>query len=254
MMLLNPFRFGGGGGGGGGDPSFASVSALLHFEAADDSTSFTDSSSNAITISALSGAKHATEQFKFGAASGEFNGSYNASSGQSALTFPSSSLFDFGSGNFTIETFVRVSNLTTVGNIAHGIMSKRATTAVFAPFNLELANNGGGTRLKGQVSTSGAAWVTCQSTTNLSTATWYHIALCRDGSSLRMFLDGVQQDTTKTVSGALMTNTAAVSVGAASVARDYGLSGFLDEIRITKGVARYVSNFTPPTAAFPNSA
>lgn len=222
-------------------------------DGANDSTTFIDSSSSSHVVSALGGAKISTAQSKFGGASGLFVGNFGASTGQSALSIANHADFDFGSGDFTIEGFVRLASLASVSNVSHGLICKRATTAVFAPFNLEMSYAAGPTRLKGQVSTSGSSWITCQSTTNLSPGLFYHIALCRAGTNLRMFLDGVQQGSTQTVSGALMTNTAAVTIGAASVARDYGLSGYLDDWRITKGVARYTENFTAPTAAFLNS-
>lgn len=222
---------------------------LLHMDGTNGSTTFTDSSPNALTVTAHGAAQISTAWSQFGGASGSFAGNFGAATGQSALTVPHSGLFDFAAGDFTIEGFLRLDALTGISNISHGLVCKRATTAVFAPFNIEAALSGGPTRLKGQVSVSGSSWITCQSTTNLAISTPYHWALCRSGTDLRLFLDGIQQDTTKTVSGALMTNTDGVSIGAASMARDYGLDGNLDEVRFDD-FAWYTANFTPPAAPF----
>lgn len=234
----------------GGVGGAVSPTLLLPMTGTNGSTTFTDSSVNAVPITAFTPAQISTAQSKFGGSSAAFTGDFTATLGQGAITAPSSSLFDFGSGDFTVEMFIRLGALTTVSFVSHGLICKRATTAVFAPFNLEATYTGGPTRLKGQVSTSGSSWITCQSADNLSINTWYHIALCRSGTNLRMFLDGIQADATQTVSGALMINSDAVSIGAASVARDYGMNGFIDDLRITKGYAYYTSNFTPPTAPF----
>ena len=237
---------------GGGDPYFSNVSLLLHADGVNGSTTFIDNSPSPKTVTANSTAQISTTQWKFGGASGYFNGTFDPTLGQPALTVPNDASFDFGSGDFTVEMFIRLSSLTGLTTISHGLASKRNTTAVFSPFNLEAGYVTGFTRLKGQVSTSGAAWITCQSATNLAINTWYHAALCRSATDLRLFLDGIQQGATQTVSGALITNSNAVSLGAASFSRDYGMNGFMDEVRITKGVARYTANFTPPAAPFPN--
>lgn len=236
------------------DPNFANVVLLAKMNGTNGSTTFTDSSSYARTITAHSTAKISTAQSKFGGASGLFAGTHNATTNQTAISVADSADVDFGSGDFTVEFWIFLTSLADSFNISHGLVSKRASTAVFSPINIEASFvSGPFTRLKGQVSTSGASWVTCQSTTNLSANTWYHVALTRNGSDLRLFLDGTQQGSTQTVSGALMTNSAQLTMAAASTNRDYGLKGHMDELRITKGVARYTANFTAPTAEFPTS-
>jgi hypothetical protein len=69
-----------------------------------------------------------------------------------------------------------------------------------------------------------------------------------------MFVDGTSVGTTGTVSGALMTNTSPIFIGrdSASPSVVVDLNGYIDDLRITKGVARYTANFTPPDQAFPN--
>ena len=85
----------------------------------------------------------------------------------------------------------------------------------------------------------------------LSTGTWYHVAITRDAASFRLFLDGVQVG--------YQSYSAATSIGVTSLtpkigdwaAGGYSMNGYIDDFRITRGVARYTSAFTPPTEALP---
>ena len=82
-----------------------------------------------------------------------------------------------------------------------------------------------------------------------STNTWYHIALSRASGSNRLFVNGVQVGTT--ASNTTNFNANAIYIGkSASGGTDF--NGYMDDIRITAGVARYVTNFTPPVARMPN--
>ena len=91
--------------------------------------------------------------------------------------------------------------------------------------------------------------------TSLASNTWYHFAVVRNGTgtgNLVLYLDGVADATS---GGAVTDNfnqTNALYVGADRVGGS-SLNGYIDDLRITNGVARYTANFTPPTAAFPLS-
>ena len=118
---------------GSSDPNFSSVSLLLHMEGSNGSTTFIDSSSNALTVTANGNAKITTSTFKFGSGSADFDGAGDY------LSTPSSSLFDFGAGSlFTVECFVRFSSAVSGGT---GIFSQRIA-GVVAPF--EVRQNGTG--------------------------------------------------------------------------------------------------------------
>ena len=85
-------------------------------------------------------------------------------------------------------------------------------------------------------------------TTTLTTGNWYHVAVSRSGSSLKMFLNGaVEASTTSSVAYTNATNPVLIGGQAAGGPTSY-LFGYIDDLRITKGVARYVANFTPPTS------
>lgn len=95
-------------------------------------------------------------------------------------------------------------------------------------------------------------------TANLTTITgnndftlnkWHHIAYTRQGNTLRLFLDGVLVGSGNTAESI---RTDAIYIGLQPYSLDWAVPGFYDELRITKGVARYTANFTPPDAPFPS--
>ena len=94
-------------------------------------------------------------------------------------------------------------------------------------------------------------YFTCHQTSGsaLSTGTWYHVAITRDGASFRLFLDGVQVGSASVASSIAVTSLNP-RIGDWALG-GYSMNGYIDDFRITKGVARYTSNFTAPTAALP---
>jgi len=90
----------------------------------------------------------------------------------------------------------------------------------------------------------------------LSANQWYHIAVCRSSGTTKLFVNGTQSGSSYSDSNSYV-SPAYVNVGQymTSDGTFYGsewLDGYIDDLRITKGMARYTANFTPPTAAFPN--
>jgi hypothetical protein len=83
---------------------------------------------------------------------------------------------------------------------------------------------------------------------------WVHVALTRSSTSLRLFFNGAQQGATVSNSTNLVNSFGTVAVGAFISSGAYFPTpvAYIDDLRITKGVARYTANFTPPTAPFPD--
>jgi len=82
----------------------------------------------------------------------------------------------------------------------------------------------------------------------MSNNTWYHVAACRDGSDLRVFINGTQVGSTGTgYSVDIPRDT--LRIGAYETGSSYRWNGYMEDVRLTIGLARYTSNFTPPTAA-----
>jgi len=168
---------------------------------------------------------------KYGTGSLEFDGTGDW------LLVPDSPDQRLGTGNFTIECWLYLSATGT----ARGIVGKGTSTTGWL-----LSTN----TSNAVVFTYGTSTIT--STGTLSGTTWYHIAVVREGTGsnqTKIYIDGTN-DGTGTVSTDF-TQTNAAYVGANRTGGD-PMNGYIDDLRITKGVARYTATFTPPTAAFPD--
>jgi hypothetical protein len=215
------------------DPNFLNVSLLLHGDGTNGSTTITDSSPSPKTVTAFGNAQISTAQSKFGGASIAFDGTGDY------LSTPATSAFVFGTNNFTIELWVRFATV----------------TGIQALYDQRLAVTPGP---QPTLYTNGSSLFYYFNNANritiatVSTNQWYHLAISKQGSSMRAFIDGVQGGSTY-VDSTSYTTGANVLVGADFIGPGgSGLNGYIDDLRITKGVARYTGNFTPPTAPFPD--
>ena len=82
--------------------------------------------------------------------------------------------------------------------------------------------------------------------------TWAHFAVVRNGSNFTVYVNGVGGITVSSSTAIAFPSNANATIGDAPLFGAYGYTGYIDDLRITKGYARYTANFTPPTAAFPN--
>ena len=90
------------------------------------------------------------------------------------------------------------------------------------------------------------------STNNLSATTWHHIAISRSGTTGRLFIDGaLEASGTLGNSEAPMNSTGVLEIGAYENSGTYYqyMNGYIQDLRITKGLARYTSAFTPPSSS-----
>jgi hypothetical protein len=219
-----------------GDPFSNNVSLLLHCDGENGSTTFTDVIGHAVT--AHGNASITTAQKKFGTGSAAFDGTADW------LSVPTAAEFEFGSGDFTLECWCRITSFAAYNEI----LAKRAASSAYGPFLL--ATNVTDGKLIFQASVGGAAWdVNITASAGPALNTWAFIAVTRLGNVYTVSLNSTAVGTA-TVSGSLMTNAADVVIGAAASDGAYSVNGQLDEIRITKGVARAI---TTPTEAFPDT-
>ena len=195
-------------------------------------------------LETVGGMQLSTAVKKYNNASMYFNGS------NAGLLTPTSTLFGFGSGDFTIEFWYYptstsgtnpniMCNNNGSGSFVSGKWSLHAPHSSYAnKYSLWVASN----------STSAALLV---SATSISTNTWTHIAITRSGSSWKLFLNGTI-DATATYAGALDNGTTNPQyIGyQPSVESGRYITAYIDDLRITKGYARYTANFTAPTSAF----
>ena len=226
--------------GGGGDPFYSNVSLLLHLDGANGSTTFTDNSPSPKTVTRAGIAAISTTQSQFGGASAVF------SSAGDYLTSASNADFNFDGGDFTIEFWMRPNSVTSG---ATAVLIDRGDFSNFTPWAITQFN--GSLRLV--TSVTGSAWmVDIFSASVLTAGAWVHVAATRSGNVFRLFHNGVQIGTA-TAAGTLRTVSLPIGIGRGLGTSTGQYAGYIDEIRLTKGVARYTANFTPPTAAFPNS-
>jgi len=88
---------------------------------------------------------------------------------------------------------------------------------------------------------------------SVSANTWFHFAVVRNGTTFTAYVNGVAGTPVTGVSAAVALSATPFMLGTYGPApTTYPLTGYIDDVRITKGYARYTANFTPPTAAFPN--
>lgn len=224
---------------GGGDPSFSSVKLLLHADGTNGATSTTDSSSVSNTVTFGGNAQLNTTAPKFGTASVLLDGTGDY------LEVADSSDWDFGTGAFTIEGWVKFTAASDASTFVSTYNSGNGFTFRFNDTSHCLEFLWGGTMI---ASTTAWTWVP-------TNGLWQHFAVCRSGTSVRMFIDGVQYGTTATDSTNMTGSTVALQIGCLPYGlptRYHFLNGRFDDIRISKGVGRYIANFTPPTSAFSN--
>jgi hypothetical protein len=104
-------------------------------------------------------------------------------------------------------------------------------------------------------SESGSSWKTDDTTgvgSVLTAATWQHVALVRNGQNIQIYLNGVAQGsayTTTASTTSLMTTYTLNQIGTYNTGF-HSLNGYIDDLRITNGVARYTANFTPTSSPF----
>jgi len=205
------------------DPYFANVSLLLHMDGSNGSTTFTDSSSNAFAITANGNAQISTAQSKFGGGAGLFDGNGD---------YLSFSALNIGAlQDVTLECWIYLNSVSDVGIFGTSFSGNWQLLSV----------------ISGKLSAYWNGLEPAELTGSITTQTWYHVAITRESGTLRIFVNGVLRDSK---SGST-NNTTVTEIGRNAYRGP--LDGYIDDARITIGVARYTANFTPPTAPFPDA-
>ena len=208
---------------------------MLHNDGTDASTTIVDSSLSPHSPTVVGNAQLDTAQKKFGTASLLCDGSGDY------VTVPDSADWDFGSGDFSLECQIRFN--TVAGN--QGIFTREISGSSYFYIAWESGNK---IRFRdyGGTYDSSFAWITPVADT------WYHLAISRSGNSIRCFIDGIQIGSTQTFTGSFIDRAVPLQIGAFPVA-SYWFNGWIDEVRVSKGIARWTANFTPPTSAYSSS-
>lgn len=224
----------------GSDPFWANVKSLLHFAGANGSTTFTDQKSRAWTPSG--NARISTDQSKFGGSS--YTPFSSSSSIQSSWASAITSMQDF-----TIEFFLYPTQVA-AGKTIVDIRTSATNRGLLIsqpgadPSSLNFyCGDSSSTAFEVSLNTGAAS---------ISAGNWYYLAACRNGNNYYLFLNGTLVASTSYSSLSIDYGTT-LSVGN-NVANSATVwfEGYIDEFRITAGIARYTSSFTQPSAEFPN--
>jgi hypothetical protein len=213
---------------------------LLHMDGSQASQTFTDSSPQAYTVTSNGGASIDTSRSEFGGASGKF-----VANSHQYLSTPDSTDWAFGTADFTIDFWIRFNSLPGVGS-AHTFWGQfqNLNNYIWLRFG-----NDGAQYLQFYVQSGGSNTIAAYCRPTISTNTWYHFAVVRSGSNFYMFVNGISQS----MNGGSNSNAVPDIVSSAYIGQingGYYFDGWLDEFRVSNGIARWTSNFTPPTAPY----
>jgi hypothetical protein len=211
---------------------------LIHFDGADEANTYTAETGQTVTF--VGTAQLDTAQKKFGSSSLLLDGNSDY------VTVPDSDDFYFGTGDFTISFFVNFQALLTQQEIINQYQDAN---------NQWILNISNTNRLR-LTFVFGSVVIADYYTTSpisITTGTFYHIEVVRSGSNCYMFVNGVSQALTINSGYSFETkdvgNVAAVlTIGVCNGTKF--LNGYIDELKISKGIARHTENFTPPTTEY----
>lgn len=215
------------------DPFFKSVSLLTHFEGTSGTQIFPDW--NGITVPRSNGiAVLSSTQKKFGTTSLYCAGG----SGYNFVT-PTSSNYAFYGVDFTLECWI----YPTAAGASHvALLDTGINSADIDGFGF--SGSGSGSKLAFKV--GGTTYG--NTGTSVVTNQWQHVAFSRTSGVISAYLNGVQQWSITSPAG-YSTASCGLSIGA-DQQNGYYYTGYIDELRVTKGVGRYTASFTPETSAF----
>lgn len=218
------------------DSYFQNVAFLSAGGAFDGAASLIDDSLDSF-IPVFSGNAQADRaESKFSQASLLFDGSGDF------VSVPHSAAWQVGTGDFTFELWFRLNSTGT----QRALLDKRPASGT-SEWSMGASSTN---HVFFRMWNGSTTVIDLGGTATLTTGVWYHVAACRSGSTVRLFLDGAIE-ASGTQSGSPTTNTQNLSIGrdlAFPGTRD--MDGWIEEIRMTRA-ARYTAAFTAPAAPFP---
>lgn len=209
---------------------------MMHFNGVDESTTFNDEIGKSINVNG--DAQIDTAEKKFGVSSGLFDGTGDY------LNISEHSDFDFSSSDFTIDTWIRFSD------------KDKQTQTIFSENDFRFGliyNSASDNLLRIWISSYGVAWNTANGVagtkSNWINNQWYHIALVYDGANYKVYVDGVQDISVSSIDHPYGNTGLYIGIFGNLDSGSY-FQGHIDEFRVSKGIARWTSNFTPPTSQY----
>ena len=195
------------------------------------------------TMETVGDAKLSTAVSKFGGSSMNFDGS-------STCTILANPALTFGTSDFTIEMWVYSASQSSTGNRTIGNGAGAGWGANKWVFTTTTPGNANKFTWQFWNYNSGGADLLVSSSAS-NNSTWTYVAITRSGNTFRMFVNGVIEATASSSASVDGNIPIQLTLGNSGIAGDSNWTGYLDDLRITRGVARYTSNFSAPTTAFP---
>ncbi|MFA5377340.1 MAG: LamG domain-containing protein [Dehalococcoidia bacterium] len=205
----------------------AYTKALLHFDGDDASTTFTDESGKVWT-------EHGDAQLdtawkEFGTAAGLFDGTADY------VSTPNSADFDFGTGDWTVDFWMRRNGASSYGGMFGA--------SIGGGNGLSIGLNFGGTNIR-------VIWDAAEKIVSggaVSDLTGTHIAVVRYGNTVTCYIGGTADGTDDCTGDSIDSDGTGAVIGRLTTDVDgYYFTGHVDELRVSKGIARWTANFTPP--------
>lgn len=213
----------------------AYTKSLLHFNGADGSTTFTDESGK--TWARGGDAQIDTAQYKFGGASGLFDGTGDY------IETADHDDWNIGSGDFTADCWIRPA----ADNQDYKCLFGQAEASGLDTTKSWLIWLRDDESVEGLIASGGTLYYAKTAASTYAANTWLHLALVRYGNSLTLYANGVAGTTVADVTGVSATNSAGkLSLGRMGEYNGTYYNGWIDEFRFSKGIARWTANFTPP--------
>lgn len=200
---------------------------LLKMNGTNGSTVFTDECGKVVT--AYGNAKISTEQYKFNGSSGYFDRV------TAYATVPYDNDLNLSSADFTVDLW----SYPTIAEI--GIMASSGSAWGWRPFDISFT-----TKTFRVMAGNGDGWQVDLIGSSVALNNWHHVAFVRNGTTYSLYINGVLA-ATQVWTGTLMPNSSQFDIGGHPAYSSVYYGGYINYLRVTKGIARWTTNFTPPT-------
>lgn len=213
-------------------------------DGANASTTFTDSSSLTTAVTPQSGAQISTAQSKFGGASGVFNGSSDF------LTFTDTANYQVLAGDFTVDFWFQT---TTLNNGAtQSFFGDLDSGGTNTSIQIDFDHVNSPDSIRATLNFTDASGIEVVYGSTLLANVWNHCAVVRSGANVDLYANGIKGSSTGNAAAKIVKSNQ--NGGSWSIAKQgaFGLffNGWIDEFRFSKGIARWTSNFTPPSGPY----
>ena len=169
--------------------------------------------------------------------------------GDQHLRVATSTEFNLSNSNFTLECWVNFSGFDGTG-FDTILMASLDGTGANTIFQFDYKNSTNNLRFIPYVSNSAVVY---ESSWSPSKDTWYHVAACRSGADLKLFVDGTQIGSTHNIGSQTVDgDNVPIGIGQRRGNLDRGIIGYISNLRLVVGTALYTSNFTAPTERLTN--